>query len=409
MLPSDVATGNGKTIAVIDTGVNADSPALRRQLRQQLSFVDDEPADDENGHGTAVAAVALAIAPDAFVVSLKVLNRNGVGSLYDVLRALKWVGDHTADVDVVNLSLGSSRCGGSDECPSCLAVVELQRRGLLIAAAAGNEGPDRGTLSCPGASSGALAVAAIDRQGRPTRWSSRGPSADPVNPKPNAAAQGERLLVLGRVVSGTSFSTPQAAGLFAALSEYEDATLKTAADVERLTQIGLDACTPAASRNRDAVGVGVLNLYRATVGRRGVRWVPISAVPAFRRLALAAATVALIAATWRFGFGHVNTVQPSPKPQHLLGRVHELPEGRLLFDDGTGTLPLTWAGPDWTRPAPGSVVVLRAHLTVPGGSRRSSGAVLEGLSRFQLATRPPGRDPSLMTRSLLRKVSSRHP
>ena len=183
----------------------------------------------------------------------------------------------------------------------------------------------------------------------------------------------------------------------AALSEYEDATPKTAADVERLTHIGLDACTPAASRDREAVGVGVLNLYCATVGRPAIRWTPIgAAVPTLRRLALAAASVALIAATWRFGFAHVNTVQLSPEPLRLLGRVHELPEGRLLFDDGTGILPLTWAGPDWTRPTPGSVVVLRAHLTVPGGSRRSSGAVLEGLSRYQLATRPVSKDTSLM-------------
>ncbi|MFU8842063.1 MAG: S8 family serine peptidase [Nitriliruptoraceae bacterium] len=109
------ATGRGVRVAVIDSGIEADHPALQGCVDGSASaeFLDQDgevvvrrgPHADGFGHGTACAAIIHSFAPEARVTSLKVLDGRlrSTGAVFH--RALEWAVDE--GFDVVNLSLGT--------------------------------------------------------------------------------------------------------------------------------------------------------------------------------------------------------------------------------------------------------------------------------------------------------------
>jgi subtilisin len=108
------STGAGITIAIIDSGVEADHPEvggrLKRSVRVELDgdagrIVDDDPIDVV-GHGTACASIIHRLAPDADLVSVRVLGRNNKGKGLAFAYALDWVIEQ--GIHVANLSLSSS-------------------------------------------------------------------------------------------------------------------------------------------------------------------------------------------------------------------------------------------------------------------------------------------------------------
>ncbi|MEA1901906.1 MAG: S8 family serine peptidase [Actinomycetota bacterium] len=147
----ETATGKGVVIAIIDTGVDLDHPDLKSKLERGRDFVDgDREPQDENGHGTHVAGIAAAIkdngigitgaAPDARILPVRVLNKEGVGDGESIAEAIRWATENGADV--INLSLG----GSSDllgrlfkNGPSNDAIREADAAGVVVVAAAGND------------------------------------------------------------------------------------------------------------------------------------------------------------------------------------------------------------------------------------------------------------------------------
>ncbi|MDO3378267.1 S8 family serine peptidase [Geoalkalibacter halelectricus] len=140
-----LATGRGKIIAVIDTGVDAAHEDLQGKVIGGFDWVnfDNDPADD-NSHGTHVAGIAAArannalgiagIAPDAQLVSEKVLDADGSGSSLGI--SLGIVGSVFRGAHVLNLSLGGNA-------PSLLigaAVNFALANDRVVVAAAGNDG-----------------------------------------------------------------------------------------------------------------------------------------------------------------------------------------------------------------------------------------------------------------------------
>lgn len=112
------ATGEGVRVAVIDTGVDADHPALEGCVDAgggvELVVGDEGAADvrtghhrDAFGHGTACAGIVHALAPGARVTSVKVLGDRAAGSATAFLGGLEWA--VAQGFDVVNLSLGTNR------------------------------------------------------------------------------------------------------------------------------------------------------------------------------------------------------------------------------------------------------------------------------------------------------------
>lgn len=244
-------TGKGQKIVIIDSGV-APHPDLKDKLVEWVDFskANKPKPFDDYGHGTHVAGVAAGagiqshgeikgIAPDADIVGLRITT------VAEAIKALQWCVDNkdAMNLKVINMSLGEVARRGAKFDPWALAVQKATEAGLIVCVAAGNEGPNPGSISTPGIYPGAITVGAYDSKGTPTLaddtvWknSSQGPTIDGVQ-KPDVLAPGvaifgplsagsqldnEALPHRGQdyfAISGTSQATPMISGLVALLLE----------------------------------------------------------------------------------------------------------------------------------------------------------------------------------------------
>ncbi|MGB2993368.1 MAG: S8 family serine peptidase, partial [Paenisporosarcina sp.] len=169
--------GAGINIAVLDTGVFTGHYDLQNTVEQCKDFTQvtvpvNGACNDAHGHGTHVAGSALAdggsdqagvygVAPQADLWAYKVLGDNGSGYSDDIAAAIRHTADQataTGTKTVINMSLGSA---GNDSLISS-AVTYAYNKGVLVVAAAGNEGPNQGSIGYPGALVNAVAVAALE-------------------------------------------------------------------------------------------------------------------------------------------------------------------------------------------------------------------------------------------------------
>jgi serine protease AprX len=212
-------TGAGVTVAYIDSGITSyQHPDLADG--RVLAFVDFVNARtaryDDNGHGTHVAGIiggsgALSakkyagMAPGASLVSLKVLDQNGEGSIGNILKALDWIYLNGAryGVRVVNMSVGAAVTESYYTDPLTLATKALVDSGITVVAAAGNNGknalgqPQWGGIASPGNAPWVLTVCAFSTAGTynvaddtVADFSSAGPTAVDFNAKPDVCAPG---------------------------------------------------------------------------------------------------------------------------------------------------------------------------------------------------------------------------
>src|SRR5215203_1909857 len=199
--------GTGVGIAVIDSGIDPTHKAFLDKsngLRvvAGVDFTGEGRTDDPYGHGTHVASIVAGngrisnaaytgVAPNANIVNLRVLNSQGVGTTAYLLRALDWVLTNRAryNIRVVNLSLGMPAIDSYRDDPACQAVRRLVDAGIVVVAAAGNNGKDSsgnklyGHIHSPGNDPSALTVGAANSFGSDARgddvvatYSSRGPT-----------------------------------------------------------------------------------------------------------------------------------------------------------------------------------------------------------------------------------------
>jgi subtilisin len=218
------ADGAGTTVAVIDSGVDGEHPAIAgrlvRQLRvdvdgESVQVVDDTGGADVVGHGTACAGIIAAIAPAVELVSIRVLGPDNRGKGRAVAAAVEWAMD--AGIGIINLSL-SSRNEASFAAFHDLADRAYFRNTLLVCAANNVPGP-----SYPSLFSAVISVAAHDVPD-PDVWF--------YNPAPPVefGAYGLDVDVAwrdgGRIrATGNSFAAPHLAGQAARLrSRHPDAT-----------------------------------------------------------------------------------------------------------------------------------------------------------------------------------------
>ena len=152
----DVGRGAGQVIAVLDTGVALRHPDLKGRLVPGIDLVDEGTRPrDRNGHGTFVAGVAVAVAdnaqggaglaPRAKVMPVRVLDDEGVGTSDVVARGIRWAARNGATV--INLSLADvpgQRRSATDLITTDveLAIRQAALDGIVVVAAAGNDGKD---------------------------------------------------------------------------------------------------------------------------------------------------------------------------------------------------------------------------------------------------------------------------
>lgn len=169
-----------------------------------------------NGHivsNTHCAGIVLAaensagmigVAPQAKLLVGKVLGDNGSGSSTWIAAGIDWAVEQGADV--ISMSLG----GPSPDGATRAAVQRALARGVIVVAAAGNEGPAEGTVGYPGGYPECVCVAATDQQLRTATFSSRGGAVRVAAPGVNVRScyPGGRFATM----SGTSMATPYVAG-----------------------------------------------------------------------------------------------------------------------------------------------------------------------------------------------------
>ncbi len=196
-------TGQGVTVAVIDSGVEAvpGLDAAGKVVRgPDLSLETNSDAltgHDTFGHGTHMAGIIaardtvatdpktgapktddvtkqLGIAPDAKILALKLATTDGSTDVSQVIAALDWVSQHRTDngmnVRVVNLSFGTASLQPYQLDPLAAAAEHAWKRGLVVVVSAGNAGADAGTLSDPAIDPYVLAVGASDPRGTALGW-----------------------------------------------------------------------------------------------------------------------------------------------------------------------------------------------------------------------------------------------
>ncbi|MDP2183137.1 MAG: S8 family peptidase [Actinomycetota bacterium] len=209
----DENTGDGVKVAIVDTGIDVKHSDLTVAGGVSEVVYTGSYADD-NGHGTHVAGIVAAldntigvvgVGSDIDLYAVKVLNRKGSGYTSDIIAGLEWCNNN--DIDVVNMSLGSSVYVQSFQ-DACTTLYES---GTVIVAAAGNTG----TLQSfyPAAYAGVVGVGAVDSVNAIASFSTYGPHVDLVAPGVNiySTYKGDRYATM----SGTSMAAPHVAGVAA--------------------------------------------------------------------------------------------------------------------------------------------------------------------------------------------------
>ncbi|MGV9501827.1 type VII secretion-associated serine protease mycosin [Streptomyces sp. NPDC003642] len=187
--------GAGVTVAVLDTGVEADHPDLAGNVLPGKDLVrfGAEPGDRAWArHGTAMAGIiaghghgpgnadgVLGIAPEAKILPVRVILEDGDPSRAKarstrgnaLAEGIRWAADHGADV--INLSLGDDSASAHPEPTEDQAIQYALEKGVVVVASAGNGGEKGDRISYPAAYPGVIAATAVDRAGTRASFSTR--------------------------------------------------------------------------------------------------------------------------------------------------------------------------------------------------------------------------------------------
>jgi serine protease AprX len=192
---SQGVTGNGVTVALIDTGI-APVPGLDKDNKvidgPDLSFESQAAGTrylDGYGHGTHMAGIIAGeddgydphhpdstefagVAPDAKLLNMKVATGDGGADVSQIIAAIDWTVAHSEDqgmhVKVINLSYGTEATQPWQVDPLAHAVENAWNKGILVVTSAGNNGLADSSLLMPAADPHVLAVGASDHEGTAT-------------------------------------------------------------------------------------------------------------------------------------------------------------------------------------------------------------------------------------------------
>ena len=224
-------TGRGVRLAVLDTGFDLNHPDFEGRKVTAQSFVAGESAQDGHGHGThcigtscgsATTPRRYGVATEVEIFAGKVLGDRGSGSDTGILAGINWA--LANDCVIISMSLGA-------DIPTVSQAYETVGkraldRGTLIVAAAGNNARrpgNPGFVGVPANSPSIMAIAAIDPDNAPARFSAR--SGAPEGGKIDLAGPGVNVFSSWpmtkryHTISGTSMATPHVSGIAALWSE----------------------------------------------------------------------------------------------------------------------------------------------------------------------------------------------
>ncbi|MBK1883010.1 S8 family serine peptidase [Luteolibacter pohnpeiensis] len=248
--------GAGVKVAVLDTGIVPHSTLPPLAAISNIIEPPDNP-DDTNGHGTAVASIiagrerqASGIAPAVDLISIRVSGEQGITDSFSLAAGMLAAID--AGADLINLSLGSYE----DSSLIQEATAMVQNSGILIVAAAGNDGQDNAAY--PAAYQGVVSVGAVDGRGEHLNFSNFGSYLYITAPGYfiNTAWPGGKYVQF----SGTSASAPVVTGILAAImSDGSGKKVSATEALSLLTNYADDAGIPGPDSE---YGYGIVDIRR---------------------------------------------------------------------------------------------------------------------------------------------------
>jgi hypothetical protein len=245
-------TGSGETICIIDTGIYYDHTDLggpgfpNKKILAGYDYVnDDNNPWDDHGHGSHVAGIAAAngsvvgVAPSAKIVALKALDSSGSGNFYDIIDAMEWCVYNSTEynISVISMSFGIEGVVFSAECDATYPynlttpIVNLAySMGIIGLAASGNDYSSLGVthpachanVTSVGASDNSDVIASFSNTGAILDILAPGVSVVSTVPPASACTGGSTICndATYKALSGTSMSTPYAAGIAALVLQY---------------------------------------------------------------------------------------------------------------------------------------------------------------------------------------------
>jgi len=245
--------GAGSAVAIIDTGIDGAHASLddldddnSTNDPKIIAFYDPVnnpsltngtevfPYDDQ-GHGSHCAGTTagtgapnyehIGMAPQAFLVGVKVLDAGGSGSFATVMAGMEWTVEnrYKFNIRAASMSLGGpglAEWASSDDDSVNRYANEMMTAGIAIFIAAGNNAVSA-QIGTPGSAEDAITVGALDKNSAIAIYSSQGPTEE-GRVKPNLAYVGSNVMSVAfnsgdqyTAMSGTSMATPGAAGVAA--------------------------------------------------------------------------------------------------------------------------------------------------------------------------------------------------
>jgi serine protease AprX len=299
-------TGQGVTVAVLDTGIDY-LPDFAGRLVGGVDLSGEGNAfQDSYGHGTFVAGLIAGNgassngqysgeAPGANLVSVKVAGASGSTDLGNLISGLQWTDNNRAayNIRVLNISLGFQPSKSTVNNPLDMAVERVWNDGIAVVVSAGNAGPFNGTILSPGDDPLVITVGALDDMAQTnlandemTDFSSVGPTSPDGWVKPDLVTSGRSIVSLAApgstiynnypsarigsanfVGSGTSFSAAITSGAAALV------LANHAADSPDQVKAALLAtANPGPVGNPFVDGHGALNAYGASTESSSVTY-----------------------------------------------------------------------------------------------------------------------------------------
>jgi len=209
------SAGQGVSAYIIDTGILTAHRDFEGRAFVGRNFVPTESDQDLNGHGTHVAGTVCGatygIAKKCTLIAVKVLDRNGSGTLAAVIDGINWVASQARGTNAVsNLSLGSSYSLAVNN-----AINAMVNAGIFTAVAAGNSDADACNYS-PASATESCCVGATDSSDIRAYFSNWGKCVDIM--APGVAILSDYIgATLDRtaILSGTSMAAPHVCGVAA--------------------------------------------------------------------------------------------------------------------------------------------------------------------------------------------------
>ncbi len=282
--------GKGVCVAILDSGAckHPDWKGKDRIIKFRDFLYNRKQYYDDCGHGSHICGILggtglasggyyYGIAPECHMVIGKVLNYRGEGDILEVLHALRWIRkerEHLG-IQIVNLSFGTGKDTAKEDIEQLMEEVEqVWNDGIVVVTAAGNGGPDHGSICAPGSSCTVITVGAADDtipvsiNGKIIQnYSGRGPILHCIR-KPDLVAPAGNIVSCGLaggwygnkhlyvVKSGTSMATPMVSGAIALLlSVYPKLTPK------EIKEKLWDSCDDL-GRPEEEQGAGLLNIKK---------------------------------------------------------------------------------------------------------------------------------------------------